>query len=131
MPHYLSLQKMIEFSSSEHETTFNLSGLYANTEYDLVFRQRPPLSSTSGKDTRSTAAAVTATEHWSPAAVLSAARTAASSECSGDLDEGLRETTIIARFPLPVYMYLFVLCIHLYTQNMNVGLFPSAILIFE
>ena len=122
---------MIEFSSSEHETTFNLSGLYANTEYDLVLRQRPPLSSTSGKDTRSTAASPTATEHWSPAAVLSAARTAATSECSGDLDEGLRETTIIMRFPLPVYVYLCVLCIHLYLQNMNVGLFPSAILIFE
>ena len=127
---------MVEFSSSEHESTFNLSGLYANTEYDIVLRQRPPLSM-SGKSTwsndddddhGSTAAAGIAA-HWSPAAVLSAAKTATSSECS-DLDEGLREATNM-RFPLPVYVYLGVLCLHLVLQNNNLGLTPSAILIFE
>ena len=124
---------MVEFSSSEHETTFNLSGLYANTEYDIVLRQRPPLS-TSGKNTwpdddhGPTAAAGTAA-YWSPPAVLTAAKTAASSECS-DLDEGLREATNM-RFPLPVYVYLGVLCLHLVLQNNNLGLTPSAILIFE
>lgn len=134
---------MVEFSSLEHEMTFNLSGLYANTEYDIVLRQRPPLP-TIGKTTPengkgdglwwsndygSTDAATTAHAHWSPAAVLSAAKTAASSECS-ELDEGSRETTVM-RFPLPVYVYLGVLCIHLHLQNYNDGLSPSAILIFE
>ena len=124
---------MVEFSSSEQESMFNLSGLYAHTEYDIVLQQRPPLSM-SGKSTwsdddhGSTAAAGTAA-YWSPPAVLTAAKTAASSECS-DLDEGLREATNM-RFPLPVYVYLGVLCLHLVLQNNNLGLSPSAILIFE
>ena len=118
---------MVQFSSFEHVTTFNLSGLHTNTEYDLVLRQRPPHTTLESDDYESTAATGSTIEHWSPAAVLSAAKTAASSECSNHLEEGLRENTVL-RFPLPVYAYLFVLCLHLHLKKNKP---PSAVMIFE
>ena len=121
---------MVEFSSTEHETAFNLSGLYANTEYDLVLRQRPPLQTSDEQNNPRSTAPVPIVEHWSPAAVVTAAKTAPSSECSGVLAEGSREATM-NRFPLPVYLYLCILCIHVLLQNSNVGLIHSAIWAFK
>ena len=121
---------MVEFSSTEHETTFNLTGLYANTEYDLVLRQRPPLQTSSGrKNPRSTAPAPIM-EYWSPAAVVTSAKTVPASECSDVMDEGFREATT-NRFPLPVYLYLCFFCIHVLLQNNNVGLIHSVIWAFK
>ena len=121
---------MVEFSSTEHETTFNLTGLYANTEYDLVLRQRPPLQTSSGQNNPMSTAPAPIMEHWSQAAVVTAAKTAPSSECSDVMDEEFREATM-NRFPLPVYLYLCFFCIHVLLQNSNVGLIYSAIWAFK
>ena len=120
---------MVEFSSTEHEMTFNLTGLYANTDYDLVLRQRPPLQTSSRQNNPSSTSPATIMEHWSPAAVVTAAKTAPSSECSDVMDEEFREATM-NRFPLPVYLYLCFFCIHVLLQNNNVGLIHSVIWAF-
>ena len=73
-------------------------------------------------------------EYWSPVAVLSSVKTASSSECTTerviDLDGRLPEI-VNNHFPLPFYVYLCFLSIHLHFQSPNNGFTPLAMLVFE